>query len=258
MTRFFLMICLVGALASSALCQDIPKNDGWVTDLAGMLSGAQEQQLESLMESYRQGTTHEIALLTVPDLDGGTIERFALQVAREWKIGTGETSNGALLVVAKAERKLRIETGRGLEGNLPDVVCGRIIRDVITPLFKKGRFPEGIHQGIVAMHQAIGGEYGMLDRSRSAARKAGGLGGIIIVLLFFLFMFINRGRGGHGSGGSIWTMLMLGQMMSGGSSRGFGGGGMGGLGGGGGGGGGGFGGFGGGGGFSGGGASGGW
>jgi len=238
------------ALAAPAAEVQVPANDGWVTDLADMLSSGQEQQLELLMESYKQGATHEIALLTLPEMGGETIERVALEVAREWGIGGAETSNGALLVVAKAERKLRIEVGRGLEGDLPDVICARIIRDVITPAFKRGDIPGGIHLGIVAMHSAIGGDYGPLRRSASGRRRGGGLAGLLLIGIVVLIALSSRRRGGGGGMGSIWPWLLINSMTSGG--RGFGGGGFSG------GGGGGFSGFGGGGGFSGGGASGGW
>ena len=144
MTTLAFFCCI--ALAAPAAAVQVPDNDGWVTDLADMVSAGQEQQLELLMESYKQGSSHEIALLTVPDMGGETIEHFALEVAREWGIGGREKSNGALLVVAKAERKLRIEVGRGLEGALPDVICGRIIRDVITPALRRGDIAGGIHE----------------------------------------------------------------------------------------------------------------
>ena len=236
---------------------EVPKNDGWVTDLADLLSPAEERALEALMESYRQGTTHEIALLTVPDLGGESIERYGLEVARAWKIGGEGANNGALLVVSKGDREMRIEVGNGLEGNLPDITAGRIIREVIAPAFKQGDFPRGIRDGVVAIHAAIGGDYAPLQRS---ARRSRGTqaGGIVFLLMMFMLIFIGRsrgGRGGRGGGTSIWPWLWIASsMQSGRGSFHGGGGGGGGFGGGGGG----FGGFGGGGGFSGGGASGGW
>ena len=247
--RFTLALIACAGLSIGAASAQVPSNDGFVTDLAGMLSDGQEQQLELLMESYKQGSTHEIALLTVPDMGGDTIENFALAVAREWGLGSKETSNGALLVVAKAERKMRIEVGRGLEGDLPDVICGRIIRDVITPAFKRGDMAGGIHLGIVAMHSAIGGDYGPIRRSERGRRNGGGMSGLFLIGFIVFMVISSRGRRG-GGGGSALPWLLMGSAMSGrhghGSAGGFGGGG------------GGFSGFGGGGGFSGGGASGGW
>jgi len=253
---------LLGLLAAAVLFAappevQVPANDGWVTDLAGLLSAQQEEQLELLMESYKQGSGHEIALLTVPSLEGETIEGLALAVARSWGLGDEETHNGALLVIAQAERRLRIEVGRGLEGALPDVVCGRIISHVITPAFKSGDYAGGIQQGIVAMHSAIGGDYGPLERTSRSRRTGGGLSGLIMIAIFALMMLGRRGGGGgrgvRGRSDSIWPWLVMGSMMSGRRGHSWsGGGGFGGSRGGG------FSGFGGGGGFSGGGASGGW
>ncbi len=253
-----LLALAVAGLAQAQGAQDpLPRNDGWVTDLAGFLTPQEERSLEELMESYKQGSDNEIALLTVPDLGGRSLEQYALEVGRAWGIGEQGSHNGALLFVAKQERKVRIEVGRGLEGNLTDSISGRIIRDVIAPDFKQGRFYAGLRAGIEAMHAAAGGDYGKIPRGRGA-RSSRGVGVCSLPMIFFILFLINamtrgrRGGGGRGgSGGGILPWLVLGSMMSGGrGSSGWHGGSSGG--------GGSFGGFGGGGGFSGGGSSGGW
>jgi uncharacterized protein len=229
---------------------EIPANDGWVTDLGGFLTPQQEAALETLMESYKQGSGQEIALLTVPDLGRRSPEAYALEAARQWGLGEKEKNNGALLLVARAERKVRIEVGRGLEGTITDAISGRIIRRVISPEFKKGNFYQGLRAGIEAMHAAAGGDYARIPEERK--RKSGGFMGLIpmIFMIFIVSRLFRRGRGGRGGrGGALLGGLFLGSMLSGGgrsSGGGFGGGGSS------------FGGFGGGGGFSGGGASGGW
>jgi uncharacterized protein len=248
--RLAAAILAVAALVPPSSAQDtIPDNDGWVTDLAGMLTAEQERAMEALMESYKAGSGHEIALLTVPTLGGLSLERYALQVAREWGIGGEETNEGALLLVAKGERKIRIEVGRGLEGRITDSISGRIIRNVIAPEFKQGRFHEGLRGGIEAMHAAAGGDYGRIPDDRRKRRGSAAAG--VFPLLFFLFflMLARRGARRGGRGGGILPWLILGSMAGGrgGHSSGWHSGG-----------GGGFSGFGGGGGFSGGGASGGW
>ena len=231
---------------------EIPANDGWVTDLAGILSPDQERSLESLMASYESGTTHEIALLTIPTLAGRDLEGYTLAVARSWGIGK-EENNGALLLISQADRKIRIEVGRGLEGTLTDSISGRIIRDVIAPEFRDGGFYQGIRAGVEAIHAAIGGDYGPIRRSRGG-QAAGGAGvgcmAVVFNLFFFVLLIGAMGRGrrrGRGGMGGILPWLVLANI---GGGR---GGGLGGFSGGGG-----FSGFGGGGGFSGGGASGGW
>jgi uncharacterized protein len=253
----FAVAFAVAAASVPAVAQvAVPRNDGWVTDLAEMLEPDEERSLEALMESYRAGSGHEIALLTVPDLGGNSLERYALEVAREWGIGSTETHAGALLLVAKRERKIRIEVGRGLEGRLTDSISGRIIRDVIAPRFKRGDVYGGIRAGIEAMHAAAGGDYAAVPGGLRDT-KAVGIAALL-PLLFFAIVWIaifraarRGGRGGRGGfgGGGVLPWLVLASMSGGrgGRSSGWHSGG-----------GGGFSGFGGGGGFSGGGASGGW
>jgi uncharacterized protein len=250
--RIILLLALALSAIPPAFAQDaLPKNDGWVTDLAGFLTPQQEQSLERLMQSYETGSGNEIALLTVPDLGGKSLEGYALDVARGWKIGEKDLNNGALLLIAREERKIRIEVGRGLEGNLTDSISGRIIRNVITPQLKQGRLYEGLRAGVEAMHAAAGGDYAAIPKDRGRhSRRSSGIG--IVPLIFFIFLIsrlFGRRGGPRGGGSGILPWLLLGSMASRGSrSSGW----HGGIGGGG------FGGFGGGGGFSGGGASGGW
>ncbi len=249
------------ALAPLAAAQElqIPANDGWVTDLGELLTNEEEQALEGLMESYKAGSGHEVALLTLPDLGQQTIERLALEVARSWRIGGRDLNDGALLVVAKAERELRIEVGRGLEGTLTDSLSGRIIRDVIVPEFKAGRWYPGLRKGIEAIHAAAGGDYGPIERSPGGREgERGSAGWTVFLVLLVLFIVLRRGSGGRHvrrRGSSMLPWLIASQLGSLGRSSGRSiSGGFGGFRGGGGG----FGGFGGGGGFSGGGASGRW
>lgn len=247
-------LCL-GALLALAQAPVLPDHDGWVTDRAGLLEAREERALEDLCAAYRAGSGQEIAVLIVPDLGGRPIEELAHDTARAWKIGDRETSSGALLVVARDEHELRIEVGRGLEGALPDSLAGRIIRDVIVPEFRAGRFYSGLERGLRAIHGALGGDYGALPEPASG--KPFEAIPALFVLAFFVFLAARRARtarrhGGLGSGSSALPWLIAAQLGRHGSGLGGRGGSFGG------GRGGGFGGFGGGGGFSGGGASGRW
>lgn len=255
------MIALAFATLVALLLQGgprVPANDGWVTDLAGMLSADEERGLEERMESYRDGSGHEVALLTVPSLEGRTIEELALATARAWGIGDREKSAGALLVAARDERELRIEVGRGLEGALPDVVAARILRDVVAPGIREAGPYAGLRAGIEAIHAALGGDYAPLERAPAAPETGTSVAQIVLFVFVMVLLALSRVRRGprgrsRGMGGMLpWILAsQLGQRGHGGSFGGFGGRS-------GGGGGGSFGGFGGGGGFSGGGASGRW
>lgn len=241
------------ALASAARPAEVqvPRNEGWVTDLAGLVPDASEAKLEAELEAWKRSTGHEIAVLTVTTLGGEPLERFALEVGRAWALGSKEKNDGALLLVAKSERKVRIEVGRGLEGDLPDTLCARIIQDVITPRFRRGDFDGGIRAGVEAMQGVVGGKADALPPPR---RPPEALMGVLLVVFACLVLLpivvrvsrkwagVPSGRGfGHtparsrGLGGFGWGGFGGGRSSSGG-----------------------FGGFGGGGGFSGGGASGGW
>jgi uncharacterized protein len=252
-------LALLLAAGASAQKPKVPANQGWVTDLAGVLTKPQEDELETLMQSYRDGSRHDVALLTVPSLDGASLEQLALEVGRTWKLGGRDLHDGALLLVAKSERKLRIEVGRGLEGTVTDMVAGRIIREVIAPHLREGRWFDGLRAGIQAIHAAAGGAYAA---PTSPAPKAPFRPWMLLLGLLFLIVLLRIGRRRRRSwwssgpmrggwwGGGLGGLGGLGGWggFSGGRGGVFGGGSRGG----------GFGGFGGGGGFSGGGASGGW
>ena len=229
-----------------------------MTDLAGVLSPDDEAKLERELEQYAKKTGHEIAILVLEDLGGRYPEEIALQVGREWKLGRPGHNDGAVLLVARDERRVRIEVGRGLEGTLTDSISGRIIRDAILPRFRTGDYFGGLLVGLQAMQAAIGGE-----ALPVAPRRRGAPPGLLVAIVFFVLLFTlisaRRGRGGRGRRGrSLWLPGPVASPFGRHTSGGWGGFGGGGFGGGSSGGGGGFGGFGGGGGFSGGGASGRW
>jgi uncharacterized protein len=260
-------LLFAGAFAQAAYAAQapaaVPANEGWVTDRAGILSAEEQASLEKQLGDFQRGSGHDIAVLTLPDLKGQPIENLALEVGRAWKLGKEGKNDGALLVIAKAERQMRIEVGRGLEGSLTDSISGRIIREIITPRFRDGDYYAGISAGVKAMMDVAGG--------KSLPAPAGGRRGTLPVgLIFFMVLILvlwlsSRRRTGGGpplrrsvGGPTAIPWLLLGNVLggSGGTGGGHRGGGFGG--GFGGGGGGGFGGFGGGGGFSGGGATGRW
>jgi uncharacterized protein len=243
-------------LAGVALALEVPPLQGrHISDLAGVLPGNVEEQLNARLAAYEQQTGHQLAVLTVPSLEGDPVEDFTMRVVEAWKLGKKDRDDGVLLLVAVEDKKLRIEVGYGLEGDLPDALAGRIIRDLMTPAFKRGELAEGISAACQAIMAATGGEGSLFAPEPAAAERARraprGSSGIFLYLMLAVFLLTIFGGGrGRGGGGSFLAGALLGGL--GGRRGGFGGGG-GGFGGGGGGG------FrGGGGGFGGGGASGSW
>jgi uncharacterized protein len=228
---------------------DVPPLTGPVVDRAGMLSAAAEHQISGVLQRlHQQPDGAQIAVLTVPDLGDETIEQASIQVVDAWQLGSEAEDKGILVMVAKAERRIRIEVGQGLEGDLPDAYAKRIIDEAMTPLFRSGNVEQGILVGVYQIAQRVhpdldvaslfqGGQRRNWQTSHRTRR-----GGVSLIPLLFLGLLLFAGRGRRGG---LFAGMLLGSMVG----RGYGGGGFGG-------GGGGFG--GGGGGFSGGGASGGW
>jgi uncharacterized protein len=156
--RAVLLALLLGwALPALALVA-VPQLTGRVVDQSGTLSGGDIAQLTQTLADLEKRKGSQIAVLIVPTTDGEPIEQFSLRVAEAWKIGRKKVDDGALLVIAKNDRHLRIEVGYGLEGALTDVTAKRIIDEVITPKFRSGDFAGGISAGINRMIGLINGE----------------------------------------------------------------------------------------------------
>ncbi len=130
------LLCLL-FIASFAAGIEVPTLKQRVNDHANMLSPATEGQLEGVLAALEKEESTQIAVLTIDSLDGENLEDFSLRVVEKWQLGQEKLDNGALLLVVKNDRKIRIEVGYGLEGVLTDLTAGRIIRNVITPNFKK-------------------------------------------------------------------------------------------------------------------------
>jgi len=145
-------------LALAQEVQPVPKLAVRVTDLTETLSQDQRSSLEAKLADFERRKGAQIAVLVVPTVKPETIEEFSIRVMEGWKLGRKGVNDGVLLLVAKQDRKLRIEVGYGLEGALSDIVSKRIVSDVIAPHFKAGDFVAGIDAGVDAMLSVIAGE----------------------------------------------------------------------------------------------------
>ncbi|MHB0975821.1 MAG: TPM domain-containing protein [Candidatus Aquicultorales bacterium] len=156
---FLALVAVVGLAAGVGFgALKFPKPQGYVNDFAGMLSPDFRQSLETRLADHARAKGSEIAVVTVDNLQGTSVEDFAVRLFEEWKIGKDDKDNGVLLLVAEEERKVRIEVGYGLEGALTDVESSRIIRDFVTPAFKAGDFDAGVREGVDLIARAIAGE----------------------------------------------------------------------------------------------------
>jgi uncharacterized protein len=256
-------LLLILQLAAPAFADPVfPKLTGRVTDAAGVLPADVVARLDGKLKTLEDTTGTQLVVATVPDLGGYEIEEYGYQLGRAWAIGQKGQNNGAILIIAPAQRKLRIEVGYGLEGTLTDAVSSRIIRGTIVPRFKAGDLAGGVEAGadeLIALLQLPPDQQQaavkQLSQRASSTDDGPGWGALVwlIIIIVWIVIASRRGARGRRSGPVIIWGPDLGGSWSNRRDSGWGGGW------GGGGGGGGFGGFSGGGGsFGGGGASGDW
>jgi uncharacterized protein len=137
--------------AAMAAATEVPFLIGRVTDNAEVLSEGTRRSMTVLLKAHEDSTGNQIAVLTVPTLDGEGIEEYALRVFEAWRLGQKGKDNGVLVVVVPNDRRMRIEVGYGLEGTLTDSLAGSIIRNVMTPRFKDGDYNSGVDAGVKAI-----------------------------------------------------------------------------------------------------------
>jgi uncharacterized protein len=190
----FLLLLIASPLARAL---EVPPLRGRVNDYAGVMSQDQVRTLESQLAQFEQETGHQIAVLTIPTLDGEDIEGFSIRVAETWKIGKKGFDNGVILLVAVKDRKLRLEVGYGLEGVLPDAIADRIIRDYIVPRFRAQDYAGGVIAGIDAVQKVIKQEpLPESARKPNQAPRSGfnSLAMFAIAFVIFALMAFSSGR----------------------------------------------------------------
>ena len=157
-----------------------------MSDFAGLLSPADRGRIESRLRTVEETSSNQFAVAIFRSLEGESLEDFSIRLAEAWKVGHAGRDNGLLLLVFVDDRKVRIEVGYGLEGAIPDAVAGRVIRDVLAPRFREGRYAEGIFAAVEALDAASRGEFQPLpDRGRGVPAPVAGL---VPFLLFLIFL----------------------------------------------------------------------
>ena len=248
------VVALLGLVlfAHEASARTWPKPTGYVNDLAGVMDAASRDSIEALARELDQKTGAELAVATLTDLGGDEIDAVAVDLFKAWGVGSKGKDEGVLILLAQKERRVRIEVGYGLEGILPDGLCGSIIRGVMAPELSQGRTGPGLLHGAAAVVGVIARDRGVTitgasplpsggdEETPGGPRTAFVIALIVAMILTSILRAGSRRRGWMGRRGPWWW--------GGGGPGGYGGmfGGFGGMGGGFGGGGGGFGGFGGG------------
>ncbi|WP_083276600.1 TPM domain-containing protein [Sphingobium phenoxybenzoativorans] len=237
MTPYLRALLALAALlwAPLAAAQTFPKLSGQVVDEAGLLNPAQEQALTAKLAALSAQSGRQLVVATIPDLQGYDISDYGYRLGRAWGIGDKERNDGALLIVAPNDRKVRIEVGYGVEGVLTDAVSSRIIRNDITPRFKAGDFPGGIDAGADQIGKILTLPPDEADafakQAEAAERKRGDDGNSVMVIfwiaiaLFIILPMIFGRRGGRRYRGGSGPVIIWGPTIGGGGGSGWGSGG---------------------------------
>jgi uncharacterized protein len=209
-------VCLAALLASADV--PVPPLTGRVVDLTGTLSGGAVNQLETELADFEAKKGSQIAVLIVPSTQPEEIEQYGIRVAEQWKLGRKGVDDGAILLVAKNDRQVRIEVGYGLEGALSDAISNRIIDETIRPHFKSGDYDAGVEEGVKQMISVVDGEP-LPAPDRRWERKSGmgnllPLGLVLVVVAsgvlraIFGRLFGSLATGGL-AGGIVWLISHL-------------------------------------------------
>jgi uncharacterized protein len=211
-----LLIVLVGVTVP-ALGADFPKYTGYVNDFAKLLTPATTTDLESRLRTLEEETSAEVAVAIVSTLEGMTVEEYANRLFKEWGVGKDRVDNGVLVLVAPAEREMRIEVGYGLEPVLPDGLAGEIIRTNFLPHFRDDRYADGIREGVIRVAEVVRSNHVLTAEERAALEEtgAGEPPQWIIIPFFGLFVAIGSFMAGVGIGSKTGFPLLFGTFFGG-------------------------------------------
>jgi uncharacterized protein len=230
-----LFVILYSLFSISISAQDIklparPDPPRLVNDMAGMLSTEEANLLEVKLVQYNDSTSTQIAVVTINSLDGADIAQYTTELGAKWGVGQKGKDNGVLLVIAKNEHKMFIASGRGVEGDLPDIAIKQIIDHIMKPQFKAGHYYEGINDATDAIIGRLSGQYsGDGTNAQDTSVQSPKMIALWIVLaivglffLVFLFDIIFRHQTmGSAGASSLWFLAnMVGSILSSGGSGG--------------------------------------
>jgi len=197
-------------------CSGLPRPAGWIADYAGVIDASSYQQMNAIIQDLEQKTGAEIAVVSINNTGNDSIENFSVKLFKEWGIGKKGKDNGILLVSSIEDRKVKIEVGYGLEGILPDGLCGEILDKYVVPNYKNGEYGKGMAAGVFAIASVIAKDAGVALTGVTVETKQGKRGntpGIIFQLIIFIIMvyvfirhpflfllLLGMSGGGRGSG----------------------------------------------------------
>ncbi|HTE12163.1 MAG TPA: TPM domain-containing protein [Chitinophagaceae bacterium] len=201
-----LLVFALILLAHVSLSQTIPPRPNpprLVNDYAHVLSADQVEALERKLVAYDDSTSTQIVIVTLNTADDYPIEMVALKILREWGVGNKKTNNGIVLLADIKNHKVRIETGGGMEGSIPDITAKHIIESQIAPNFRNENYYRGFDEATDAIFLAAAGEYKAPDDYNKRGTKKGGPIGIAVMIFIIIIFIISRSGGGGGRGGMM-------------------------------------------------------
>lgn len=151
------LVCLAVLAVGAAAAVPVPYLSGRVVDQAGILSPPARERVSAMLKAHETASGNQVAVLTMPTLEGESVEDYAVRAFEDWQLGQAGKDNGVLILVVPRDRRMRIEVGYGLEGELTDAAASRIIRDLMTPRFREGNYDVGIEAGVTGVLQILEG-----------------------------------------------------------------------------------------------------
>ena len=220
-------------MVNSIFGLSVPSLTSPIVDNANLISDGVEQNINNQLEELSNSTGIQLAVLTIPTLEGEVLESYSMKVAETWKLGSAEKDTGVLLLIALEERSIRIEVGYGLEGVLTDTKCGLIIRNIIAPEFRNGNYQAGIVNAVNNITGLVKGDESLV--SKKVLNESSGDSSAFIfmgIVLLYGFIFVmavvtSKKRGPRTGTGTRTTPYVhnVPRSFGGGSSGGFSGGG---------------------------------
>lgn len=168
---------------------DVPVLQGYVNDYGNMISPVAEAKIESELKAFEQTDSTQVVILTVASLEGEALEDYTIRVAEKWRIGQAKKDNGVIFFAAKNDRVMRIEVGRGLEGVLTDLLSGRILDNIVRPMFRAGDFDGGFTDGAAAIVKVCKGEF--TNENLPGKRSRESSDNPLFVLFFMGIIFVS-------------------------------------------------------------------
>lgn len=219
--RFFGFAVLFLFFGLHAFAQVIPKQQNppkLVNDFAHMMTSGQQAELEAKLLNFESTTSNQITIVTIEDLGDWDVSDYAIQLGKQWGVGKSGKNNGVVILASKKDHKINISSGKGLEGALTDLMCGRIIRNEMVPAFRSNNYFEGFSKAADAVIAVTKGEYKADKRDETGGGRLPFKIIVVLIILVVIILRVLRGGGGNNSGGigNLATGFLIGNMLGGG------------------------------------------